>query len=98
MKPLLPILLGLILGALTVWQRAAIVHTGAELSALRAKQVLLAEEQKGLRVGLARLTSSRQLAGGTAAAKAPWVFEDAKTREVIEHARIPRQPAAGPRR
>lgn len=94
LRPLVPIGLALAVGVLTVWQRAAIVHAGAELSALRAQEARLAEESLALRMGLARATSPRRLSteGGEGE---PWDATGGRTHEVIAHARASRQALAG---
>lgn len=78
-------------GFVIVWQRALIVHLGAEVMALRKASERLDEEAKALRMGTSRLASPGSLAawGGT---KEPWVMEGGRTREVVEQARRPAAP------
>ena len=87
------------LSLLTVWQRAALVHAGAELAQLRAERARLEEERQGLKLALARQESPRTALRGQQegkGAKSGWGFEDTSTREVIQRARDGRQPAAKP--
>ncbi len=90
----------LLLALLTVWQRAALVHAGAELAQLRAERLRLEEERQGLKMALARQESPRALQGAGAAGasgktmgKDGWGFENTSTREVIQRARDGRKPA-----
>ena len=91
MRPPWPLLAAaLALAVFTVWERAAIVHTGAEVQSLRARQARLAEERLALRMGLARVTSPGRLAGGREA-RTPWVLGSGRTPEAIERARADRR-------
>ena len=99
MKPTLLLAFGIALGLslLTVWQRAALVHAGAELAQLRAERARLEEERQGLKLALARQESPRALQGAEGSrgkdGKNGWGFENTSTREVIQRARDVKQPA-----
>ena len=83
--PLVILAVALGLGALTVWERAAIVHVGAEVVALQGREARLEEEQRALRMALSRMTSPRELTRN--AGKDAWVSQGGRTREVVERAR-----------
>ena len=98
MKPVLPFILAaaLVLALLTVWQRAALVHAGAEMAQLRAERARLEEERQGLKMALARQESPRALQGKTLPGKGMeggWGFDHTPTQEVIQRARDGRKPA-----
>ena len=82
--PLLLLAAALGAGALTVWERATIVHLGSELAAMRAELVRLKDEDRALRMGLSRLASPEKLAACRGGSKEPWVSEGARTREVVQ--------------
>ncbi len=82
--PLALIAIAMGLGALTVWERAAVVHLGSEVVSLRAEAARLKEEDRALRMALSRLASPGQLAAWRGAAKEAWVTEGARTREVVQ--------------
>ena len=97
----LPVLLGatLLLALLTVWQRAALVHAGAEMAQLRAERARLEEERQGLKMALARQESPRFLRGNGAAGKsrdAGWGFDHTPTQEVIQRAQDGRRQPSRP--
>ncbi|GEM_PF-3646696 len=85
--------LSVLLALVTVWQRAALVHAGSELTRLRAERIRLEEERQGLRMVLARQESPRTLKGAGAKSGEGWGFENTSTREVIQRVRDGRQPA-----
>ena len=72
------------LGALTVWERAAVLHLGSEVLALRAEEARLKEEDRALRMALSRLASPEQLASWRGADQEAWVSEGARTREMVQ--------------
>lgn len=78
----------MVLGVVVVWQRAALVHLGAEVAALRAREARLEEERQALRMGLERLASPDRLVRGQP--KDAWAMKDERTQEVIQHVRDPR--------
>ena len=82
--PLALVAVALGLGALTVWERSAVLHLGSEVVSLRAEAARLKEEDRSLRMALSRLASPGQLASWRGAAKEPWVSEGGRTREVVQ--------------
>lgn len=77
----------LVLGLAVVWQRAALVHLGAEVAALRAREARLDEERQALRMALSRLSTPGQLVGKQP--KDAWVMKDERTPELIRRVRTP---------
>jgi hypothetical protein len=82
--PLALIAIALGLGALTVWERSAVLHLGSEVLSLRAEAARLKEEDRSLRMALSRLASPGRLAAWRGSSKEPWVSEGARTREVVQ--------------
>lgn len=81
------ILIGL--GLVVVWQRAALVHLGAEVASLREREARLEEERHALRMGISRLGAPQQLSPPGA-----WSMDDPRTLEVIRSVLDSRQPPA----
>ena len=84
----------LLLGALSVWERAVIVHLGAEVRSLRQEAGRLEEEGAQLRMGLSRALSVQGLSRGGSLGGEAWVLEGGRTQDVVERARKSGDPAA----
>ena len=78
----------LALAAVTVWERAAVMHLGSEVATLKARAGRLEDERQALRMALARAHSP----GGLARGAEGWEFGDPRTREMIQHVRDDRKP------